>query len=234
MSDGVASMRRPPLSLVLGLAYPVVAHVAILSGRPGLVIASVALLGVLLLLEPLRRGRAWAWLLLAAGAAGLWQLDDPRFATLPLFAPPVLITAGVAWLFGRSLVGDATPLIEQIARAMTGADLDAGRRRYARQVTIAWATITGMLAVVNLVLALLAEPQGLLLAAGLRPFVTVPLATWSLFANLVNYLVLGAMFVLEFAWRRHRFPDEPHGRFVDFIRGLARLGPLFARTRRER
>lgn len=234
MTGDAASVRRPPLPLVLGLAYPVLAHVAILSGRPGLVLASIALLGVLLLLEPLRRGRAWAWLVLLAGAAGLWQLDDPRFATLPLFAPPVLITAGVAWLFGRSLARDATPLIERIARAMTGAELDDERRRYARQVTLAWAALTGALAVVNLVLALLAEPQGLLLAAGVRPHVTVPLATWSLFANLVNYLVLGAMFVVEFAWRRHRFPDEPHGRFVDFVRGIARLGPLFARDPRER
>jgi uncharacterized membrane protein len=219
--------------LVLGVAYPVVAHLAILSGRPRLVMASVGLLCVMILLESLRRGRAWAWLLLVAALAGLWRLGDSAFATLPLLLPPILITGGVAWLFGRSLRQGATPLIELIANLIEGAPLGAERRVYARNLTAAWAWLTGVLAGTNLALALLAEPHGLLAAAGVRASVSVPIETWSLFANVINYVVLGAMFVVEFAYRRHRFPGQRHGRFVDFVRSLVRLGPLFARGRAE-
>jgi uncharacterized membrane protein len=219
-------IRFPSVALALGVAYPVVAHLAIMREDPELIVVSVSLLGTLILLEPMRRRRSWAWLLLLVGLAGLWRLGNSALATLPLFAPPVLITGGVAWLFGRSLRNGETPLIERIARMMEGSDLDAEHRNYSRKLTVVWAWLTGTLALVNFALALLAVPHGLLATAGIRSFVTVPLATWSLFANVINYLVLGATFVVEFAYRRHRFPGQEHGRFIDFVRGLGRLGPL--------
>lgn len=223
----------PGLAIAAGFAYPVAAHLAILSGHRALIVASVALLCVLLLLEPLRRGRPWAWLLVLAAIAALWRLGDTTAATLPLFAPPVLITAGVAWLFGRTLRPGATPLVEQFARVMEGAELGEEQRRYARKLTAAWAWLTGVLSLVNFTLALFAVPSGLLAAAGIVPPVAVPLEVWSLFANVINYLVLGAMFAAEFAYRRHRFPDRQHGRLVDFIRGIVRLGPVLGRRRAD-
>jgi uncharacterized membrane protein len=186
-----------------------------------------------MLFEPLRRGRAEAWLVMAACVVGLWRLGDSTLATLPLFAPPVLITGSMAWLFVRSLRNGETPLVERMARLMDASDLDAERRLYARGLTAAWAWLTGVLAVVNLGLALLARPHGLLEAAGLQLPVSVPLETWSLFANVINYAVLGAMFIVEFAYRRRRFPAQSHGRFADFVRGIVRLGPLVARRRAE-
>ena len=223
--------RAPGLALVLGVAYPLAAHVATVTGQPPWRIASVVVLLALVLLAPLRRGRAWAWLLLAGTVVVLWRLGDSSLATLPLFAPPVLIAGGVAWLFGRSLRAGEVPLIERFARAMEATELDPERRAYARRLTAVWAGFTATLAVVNLVLALLAEPRGLLATAGLHPPVSVPLEAWSLFANVLNYVLLGALFAGEFAWRRHRFPGQAHGRFVDFLRGLARLGPALLRGR---
>lgn len=222
------------IAVALGVTYPLLAHWAIVSRSPRLVAASVGLLCTLLLLEPLRRGRLWAWSVLAASGAGLWAAGSSSLATLPLLAPPVLITGGVAWFFGQSLRRGATPLIEQIARIMEGAELGEAQRTYARHLTVAWAALTGTLCVVNLGLALLAEPGGLLAAAGVPAPVTVPLATWSLFANVINYLVLGAMFAIEFAYRRHRFRMQRNLRFVDFIQGLVRLGPLLGRGRPDR
>jgi len=223
--------RAPPIALVLGVAYPLAAHVATVTGLAPWRTASIAVLLALVLIAPLRRGRAWAWLLLAGAVAALWRLGDSSLATLPLFAPPVLIAGGVAWLFGRSLLAGEVPLIERFAQAMEGADLDAERQAYARRLTAVWAGFTATLAIVNLALALLAEPHGLLAAAGLHPPVSVPLEAWSLFANVLNYVLLGGLFAGEFAWRRHRFPGQAHGRFVDFVRGLGRLGPAMLRGR---
>jgi hypothetical protein len=79
------------------------------------------------------------------------------------------------------------------------------------------------------VLALLATPHGLLLTIGFQPAVTVPLATWSFVANVLNYVVLGVMFVAEYAYRRYRLPRQRHQALPEFLRGLARLGPLFTR-----
>lgn len=213
------------LAVLLGVSYPIAAHVAVVTGRPQWTVASIGLLLALMLLGALARGRLWAWALLLGGVAALWRLSGSTLATLPLFAPPILITAGVAWLFGRSLRAGEVPLIERFARAVESAPLGEPQRVYARQLTAAWAGLTGAMTLSNFVLALLAEPRGLLVTAGLQPPFTVPLEVWSLFANVLNYVLLGAMFAGEFAYRRYRFPQQSRGGFVDFVRQLVRLGP---------
>jgi len=100
---------------------------------------------------------------------------------------------------------------------------------YARRLTLAWSLLFVLLALLNLLLALLAVPHGLLASAGLPPPWGVPQAIWSLFANLLNYLIVGMFFVAEFAYRRRRFRDLPYRTLAQFVRGLAALGPAFWR-----
>ena len=69
----------------------------------------------------------------------------------------------------------------------------------------------------SLVLGLLAEPDGLLLAAGIEPPVTVSQEAWSLFANVIGYLLVAAFFVIEYAYRRQRFPRQPYRNILDFL-----------------
>ena len=216
----------------LGLCYPLLAHAAILTGRPSLIGLSIGVLAALILLAPLRRGRAWAWLAFTATLAGLYRLSHSGIATLPLLIPPVVLNAFMAWVFGHTLVRGRMPLIERIARVMRDPDtpLPTEVVRYTRRVTLAWTVLFVALAVVNLVLALCATPQGLLLAAGWRPPVTVPLALWSLFANVLNYLFVGALFVLEYAWRQRRLPQQGYRNFFDFTQRIIRLGTLFRPT----
>jgi uncharacterized membrane protein len=219
----------PSPLLLLGVAYPVAAHLAVLSGRPGLIVASVGLLAALVLFPPLRRGRWWAWCLLAAAACGLLALARSGAATLPLFVPPVLLNGFMAWVFGHTLRPGSVPLIERLVRALHETDEidDAAIVRYARRLTWAWAVLLGALALVNLVLALCAAPDGILLALGVRPPVTVPLEAWSLFANVLNYLILGAFFVGEYLFRQRVFPQQGYRNIVDFTQRVARLGALF-------
>jgi uncharacterized membrane protein len=218
--------------LVLGASYPLLAHVATLTGRPALIAASLGLLVVLVLMPALRNGRALAWILLAAAAFGLRAAVTSGQALSLLMLPPVLLNGLMAWLFGRTLRDGRMPLIERAARAMRGpgAVLADEVVAYARTVTQAWTALFVVLAVVNLALAALARPGGLLLAAGLDPGVSVPLGAWSLFANVLSYVFIGAMFAIEFVVRGRRFPHQPYRGVVDFTRRLAAQGHLFRPT----
>ena len=58
------------------------------------------------------------------------------------------------------------------------------------------------LGVLNLTLALIAAPDGILLLMGIRPPFTVPVETWSLFTNFLNYIFVGVFFLLLWAEKR--------------------------------
>jgi uncharacterized membrane protein len=218
--------------LLLGLAYPLCAHLAVLSGRSSLIAASLGLLFVVALLPALQRRNVLAWILLLSAAAGLVILARSRSALLPLFVPPVLINGFMAWVFGRTLRPGHMPLIETLVRALHGPQsiLSEEILAYARRLTAAWASLLTALGILSLVLALLAEPGGLLLAAGVRPPVTVPLQVWSLFANVLNYVIVVAFFAVEYYLRRRRFPQQAYRGLVDFTRQVASLSTMFRPT----
>ncbi len=67
----------------------------------------------------------------------------------------------------------------------------------------------------------------MLLAAGLQPPFNVPVGAWSLFANVLSYVLIAALFGIEFAVRGRRFPNQPYRGFLDFARRLAALGHMF-------
>ena len=215
--------------LLLGLCYPVLAHVAAMSGHPALIATSLGLLGVLVLLPALINGRPAAWLALLVVALALHAAVDTGHALALLFLPPVLLNAFMAWLFGHTLRRGRMPLIERAARLMRGPEAppDEAVVAYARNVTQVWTALFVVLALVNLVLALLARPGGLMLAAGLDSGLSVPIAAWSLFANVLNYLIVAALFVGEYAVRRRRFPQQSFRGLVDFTQRVLAMGHLF-------
>jgi uncharacterized membrane protein len=214
----------PPLFAV---AYLLLAHAAAWRNSPTLALAAGLMLVLLLLGPALVRGRWPAWLALAAAIAGLVWLQRQSLGVLPLYAPPVLFNLFLAWLFGHTLLGDRRPLIERIARVM-GAHpepLDPAIIAYTRRLTLGWTVLFLLVAATSFVLALLAVPDGLLAAFGVAPPWPVPQSVWSLFANVISYLLVGALFVVEFAWRRRRFDNLPYASFAEFIRRLVGLGP---------
>ena len=215
--------------ILMGLSYPLLAHVAVLSGRPGLIAASIGWLVVLILLPGLRRLSPAAWAALAAASVGLYAIGGSEAAPRLLFLPPVLIIGFTAWAFGHTLRRGRTPLIEGIIRALNGPEdsLNADIISYARRLTGVWTVLLAVLAVINAALALCAEPGGLLLTFGVQPAVTVPLSLWSLFANVLNYVLVAGLFVGEFMFRRRRFPQQPYGGLLDFTHKVASLGATF-------
>lgn len=215
--------------LLLGLSYPPLAHVAALSGRPGWIAASIGWLLVLALWPGLQRRSPAAWAVLATGLVGLYAIAGSTAPRLLQFLPPVLMIGFMAWVFGATLRRGRMPLIESIIRALDGPEvsLDADVLRYARRLTGVWAALLMILAILNTVLALCAVPGGLLITFGVQPVVTVPIGVWSLFANLLNYLLVAALFVVEFAYRRRRFPQQPYRGLLDFARRVAGVGVSF-------
>ena len=218
------------LRLVLASAYPLFAHLAGLHDDGRWAALAMASLVLLLLLEPLLRRRAWALLALTACLLGLWWISLTAYALLPLLAPPVVFVALVGWLFGRSLRAGRVPLITRIVEGLhrqAGLPMTAELYRYTRQLTLAWALMLAVLAVLNLLLALCAVPGGVLAQLGHVPPFTVSNAQWSWFANLLNYGIVGGFFFAEYLWRKRRFAERPYRNVLEFGQQMARLGPAF-------
>lgn len=137
------------------------------------------------------------------GATGLSRsLWDARWGALPLaalalaaaafdsemllLATPALISAGLLWVFARSLSG--VPLVERFARAQA-ATLSPQEVRYCRSVTRLWCGFFALNASVILALAGVGDREA-----------------WALYTGLGSYLLMGLLFAGEWVVRRRRFP----------------------------
>ena len=220
------------LALGLALAYPFLAHVAVSRSDASLMALSIGALVAALLLPALARGRPIAWglaLLAAAVIALALRADATAFL---LYVPPVALNLLAGLLFARTLAPGRVPLAEQFARLIHGeAPLDPRIPAYARRLTIAWAVLLIGLALVDAVLALLAVPDGVLARFGIATPLAVPQAWWSLFANFLGWVLIGAFSAAEWFYRRRRFPAPPYTGFADYARRFAAAGPKLWRGR---
>lgn len=119
-----------------------------------------------------------------------------------LFIPPVVINAMLAWLFGRTLVRGRVPLIARFA-VMEQGTLSAELAAYTRRLTWVWTVLFIAAALFSLALAL----------SGHRD-------AWSLFTNVVNYLLVAALFLGEFVYRRLRFRAYRHHSPLQLLRNV--------------
>jgi uncharacterized membrane protein len=199
-------------------AYPLVAHLAVARSSARLTVVAVALLALSALLHSLVQGRFAAWLTVPVLIGGCWWLVRSSMNVLPLYFPPVLVPAFLAWIFGQTLLPGRTPLIEQLVHLLHAPDAvpEDAALVYARRLTLAWTVLFIGLAATNLALAVFAEPE-----------------QWSLFANLIAYVIVVAFFAVEYAYRRRRFPDQPYRSLLEFVqRLLANLPALVGRAPR--
>lgn len=189
---------------VLILAYPLLVHLAVILHLPMLQWLALCCLSATPLYPRLLSGHGWSWLTFFMLVVFLLLLTLAGGGRYVLFIPPVLLPAVGAWFFGRSLRKGEVPLITRIARASRNGELPAELLPYTRGITWLWAlTLSGM-ALLSIMLAAFA-----------------PLEWWSLFTNFLNYLILAAIFPLEYLWRRLRFRHLEHPGFFDYIRMVA-------------
>jgi len=220
------------LRLVLAIAYPFLAHWASQHGSAAVAGLALVDLTLIVLLQPLLQPRAWAWATLGLVALALWRLASTPYPQLLLLAPPVLFTGLVGWWFGRSLRAPRVPVITRIVAGLERTDatqLPADLLRYTRRLTAAWACVLVGLALANTTLAMIAVPDGVLARLGHAPLLTVSQTTWSWFANLLDYGIVGGFFLGEYLLRLRWFPKRPYRNFIDFLRQMGALGPTFWR-----
>ncbi len=214
------------------LAYLPLAHVAGVTSSPAWAAAALVDLVVLVFIEALCVPRRGAWLAAAlclAAIAGLAALD---LIMVPLLLVPVAFIGMTAWWFGRSLRAGRTPLVTRIVAGLYGQaaeELSPRHQRYTRGLTAFWAGLLTVLALVNWTLAMIAVPDGVLARLGVAAPYTVTREQWSLFANVLNYGVVGGAMAVEYHWRKRVFPQRPYRNFAEFVRRLAALGPGFWR-----
>ncbi len=120
---------------------------------------------------------------------------------------PLAINSAVSFLFLSTLRHGKTPLITAIAIIESGPALPAGLARYTRRLTAAWGLLLMLLGVKHLILE---WPQG-----------------WWVAALLVDSCVIGLFFLLEFVWRKLRFPDHAFAPPWTLFRLIRQQGGLF-------
>ena len=183
------------LGLCLFIAYPAVAHF----GRPAIALALLAALAAYIVTSlwfrhPLR------WLAPPAAGVAVHWLAPP--AAWVLFLPPILINLALGWVFGRTLVRGRLPLIARFA-LMEQPALNPELEAYSRKLTWVWTLLFMAAAAVSSVLALSGDHDA-----------------WSVFTNLINYLLVAALFLGEFVYRRLRFRNYRHQSPLQLLRNV--------------
>jgi uncharacterized membrane protein len=166
----------------------------------GLALGPVLTVGLLLI---------WRWtrflvaLLAAAAAAVLlrhyWPALEKNFPLVYLVQEAGFYSL-MAASFGQSLLGHRVALCTQLADKVHG-PLNAQEVLYTRRVTGAWTLFFVAIT-----------------AATLTLFVFAPLRTWSLFANFCVLPLMGLMFVVEYAVRKHVLPQVPRRGILAAVR----------------
>jgi uncharacterized membrane protein len=210
----MSATRPGPGSIVPGAAavfavagYAILAHAVMSRAQPTRAAALVALLplvGSILVL-------AWStrWRLLAVGAASalaacpllLWPERGLDLSAIYL-GQYVAVQAALAALFGRTLARGREPLVTRLARSVHG-ELPPPIDRYTRAVTLAWTLFFVAMA-----------------ASAILLYVLAPRSTWSSFVNLLTVPCVAAMFAIEYAVRRVRFPWFRHASVMAGVRAF--------------
>jgi len=221
---------RTWLFIVLTIGYLVAAHFALVHHSAPLAAGATAALALLVVMSIGGPHRAILRAIAAALGAALVLLIARGAPPVPLMLPPVLIPAGIAWTFGRTLLPGRRPLVERFARGFHAPAVPAPQIiAYARRVTWAWTLLLALVAAINLILVANLSPRGLIELAGFMPRWPVTPATFVWFGNTGTYLLIGGMLVLEFVVRVWRFPDYRFRNPLQFAReARARMPSILA------
>jgi uncharacterized membrane protein len=189
---------RAKRARALGLLWIFLGAAYVFASAAGHREATLAIVGLMIGALAIASGAPLAGTVLGGVlAVAAWHFAD----TLPFLAyvPPLVAFALMAVFFARTLREGSEPLINRIARR-EHPDLPPDMARHARRLTAIWA---GCFVVLFLV------------ALGLAPF--LPLESWARWVQGLGYLVPGALFVGEHAYRLRRFPERAQGSLPELV-----------------
>jgi uncharacterized membrane protein len=174
------------------IGYPFLMSAGLALGRPRLV---ALVMGVVLLIPG-----ALAWRSGYRNEA-LWRLADAALAMSFLAAAailnrglvfrlgPALANVAMLFSFGRTLVRGPS-IVETIARVRHAGELPRGAVEYCRRLTLAWCVFFTINAAFITWLAFYAS-----------------LGWWTVYTGVLAYLLAGALFLVELAYRRRYFAN---------------------------
>jgi uncharacterized membrane protein len=187
---------------LLAVAYPVLVHLAVIWPRPWLEWLALMALSALPLYPSLRVGRAWAWLALAGCLVASALIVRWQGTHWVLLLPPIAIPLSLLIVFGASLRPGQQPMVTRFALLARGS-LPPELITYTRSVTVLWVVVFAILTLSAVLLSLFASTEW-----------------WSLATNFLHYLLIGAVFAGEYAWRRWRYRHLDHPGFLAYLRQL--------------
>jgi uncharacterized membrane protein len=197
------------LAVVLSIGFAILAHAALLERVSPTVGAILSIIPLTLLgLWAVRRSHSRAAALAAAAAALLalwlgWPQIERHFPSV-FFVEHAGTNLLLAILFGRTLRAGREPLVARFARLVHGA-IPPEVESYTRQVTLAW----------TIFFATLFSLSSALYLGDLIP-------AWSLLANILSPILVGAMFVIEYAVRLRALPHWEQAGILGGIRAFTR------------
>ena len=174
--------------LIAAVLYPLAVHFAILAQASATAVAllvAVAAAHAWAHLSRLRHAR-WAWVYLVLALAGAVSLATGAVAAL--YVPPVLINLILLGVFARTLRAGTTPLIERFMRLEYAGEPPPPLVRYARRLTFIWSAFFACSAALAAVLAL-----------------TAPLAVWSLWVNIGNFVAIALLYGVQYGYLYWRY-----------------------------
>ncbi len=196
---------RGALAVLLLLAYPLLTHAAVTTELAYLAWAAWLCIAALIYLS---FPGPWGLAGFALLAAAAFVVDPGALVKLP----PVIINLALAVWFGSTLAPGEEPMVGWFARLARGTEVPPELARYTRYSTVVWTAFFASTAAAAAALAVLATPE-----------------TWSLFANGIDYLLVGVLFVGEYVFRRVRYRHHQHRPLADLVRTVARSGTLAPR-----
>ena len=189
-----------------GIVYISIGHFTAISDHPPLVAILVGILplGAIALVTAWHsRARTLSLLLLAAFAlAVILNLENLRnHAAWVYFVQHAGAMILLCIMFGGTLGGGhANALCSRIANFVLHNQMDADYLRYTWKVTLVWTIFFAISAMVSVSL-----------------FFFGPIEAWSVFANLLTPLLLGAMFAGEYLIRLRVMPNRAHFSITETI-----------------
>ena len=196
----------PLLITLILFSYPLVVHLSIYLGNVIWAAYFLATLFALPLPYNLLKGRRPGWIV---GLTTLYSIIIFWFAgnqaEALLFAQPIIINFLIFALFMSTLVGDSQPLVTRFA-SLIRKEVPFEVESYCRKVTWVWAIFFLSVAIVSIYLSVFASIE-----------------SWSWFTNVLVYILILVMFVIEFTVRRLVLKQHMEKGFVEFIREMKKI-----------
>jgi len=191
------------IAIALIAAYPLLVHIALVFAVPHLLSIAPMLFLAGVCWQGLANRNKMAWLVFSLLCSAILLLEYLGLTLYLLFLPPVVIPLLLLFIFGRTLHSGREPLITAIGEAARG-PLSQAMRSYTRRLTQLWCLVFVVMIGWSAILPWLKQPE-----------------LWSWFTNIINYGVVGVLFVGEFMLRKKLFPSHNHPGFFEYLRIIA-------------